>query len=242
MGRRVSPTSSGTSHEMSTRSWSISSASPTRGSVHAADEVSSNADVSFTSLSNTQEAQVQHVSGNSPSWVDLSTQMSLLNDSFTFDGLLAFDDDSLGQLQYSSEVSAEATPSWCTWTRRGFSLAVVAETPAMDLNTFPLSNLQLERPHNQQTADLVIQSLRSFPTMMLRKETFPWFIHPQSHLLSTPTKDALPEALSACMSISHMFTLRTPETICFLWRAISAEYRRFNSEVCDISPRAFCTL
>ena len=73
--------------------------------------------------------------------------------------------------------------------------------------------------------------------MMLRRETFPWFIHPQSQLLSEPARTALPEALSTCMSIAQMFALRTSETMRFLWRAIKTEYRRLLSEgvlVCSL--------
>jgi hypothetical protein len=73
--------------------------------------------------------------------------------------------------------------------------------------------------------------LRSFPTMMLRRETFPWFIHPHSQLLSKSTGAPLPEALSNCMSIAQMFASRTSETKYFLRQTIRAEHRRFMSEV-----------
>ena len=74
--------------------------------------------------------------------------------------------------------------------------------------------------------------------MMLRRETFPWYIHQQSQILfnsvdsSNPTLAApLPEALSDCMSIAQMFTLRTPETKPFFWRTVTAQYHRWSKEV-----------
>ncbi|KAF2099004.1 hypothetical protein NA57DRAFT_76240 [Rhizodiscina lignyota] len=100
----------------------------------------------------------------------------------------------------------------------------------MELDSNLLVIQQTERPHAQHNADLIIQSLRSFPTMMLRRETFPWFIHPHSHLLSKSEGAALPEALSTCMGIAQMFASRTSETKPFLWSTIKAEYRRFANE------------
>lgn len=99
----------------------------------------------------------------------------------------------------------------------------------------------LHRPLAQHNADLIIQSVRAFPTMMLRRETLPWYIHKQSELLSELGQNALPEALSTCMSIAQMYALRTPDTKAFLWRSIRAEYQR---HVCDvIAPgRGTCSL
>ncbi|KAF2665020.1 hypothetical protein BT63DRAFT_82774 [Microthyrium microscopicum] len=66
--------------------------------------------------------------------------------------------------------------------------------------------------------------------MMLRKETFPWFIHRHANLLTDSGRD-LPQALSICMSISQMFVLRTPETRHYLWETIKRENQRlFNQK------------
>ncbi|KAF2788627.1 hypothetical protein K505DRAFT_328798 [Melanomma pulvis-pyrius CBS 109.77] len=70
-------------------------------------------------------------------------------------------------------------------------------------------------------SDLTIYMLKSFPRMMLRRHTFPPFIHPYWHW------STLPEKLASCMSIAHLFEARTTETHPFLWRVIDAEEQRF---------------
>lgn len=144
----------------------------------------------------------------------------------------------MGLHQCSADVSLalhhnldQQSGSWCAWMRDNVSLAVVTENPSVTSNSNLLAVFQPGRPHAQHNADLIIQSLRSFPTMMLRRETFPWFIHPHSHLLSKSAGATLPEALSNCMSIAQMFASRTSETKHFLRQTLGAEYRRFVSEV-----------
>jgi hypothetical protein len=165
-------------------------------------------------------------------------EFSSLNESFTLDGLLTFEHYTLDQNQYVPDVSMALyeTPelqseSWCAWMHQDLSLSVMAENPVRKPNSNLLAVLQMERPYAQHSADLVIQSLRSFPTMMQRRETFPWFIHPQSQLLSKSEEALLPEALSTCMSIAQMFTSRTPETNHFIWQTVKIERCRFIDEV-----------
>lgn len=73
-------------------------------------------------------------------------------------------------------------------------------------------------------ARLVHQMVMAFPQMMLRRQTFPPFIHPHWQ------DQYLPEALASCMSISQLFASRTPETRAFLWRTVDAEEKRFLDE------------
>jgi hypothetical protein len=206
--------------------------------LHADDGVLSNVDFTFTDDLAGNDAQIQSVSDNGYPLVDLTSQGPSLNEFLTLDGLLAFEDTIPGQHQSLTEVSMAPyekldyqSQSWCGWMRRGVSLSVVAENTMVQSNLSYAAILQIERPFAQHNADLVIQSLRSFPAMMLRRETFPWYIHQHSQILSKPTTAALPEALSNCMSIAQMFALRTSETKPFLWRTIRAEYRRLSNEV-----------
>ena len=115
------------------------------------------------------------------------------------------------------------------------SLAVVTESSrARPDSNLRVTSLRDDRSHAQCNADLIIQAWRAFPTMMLRRETFPWFIHPRSQLLPTSSEEnvvALPRAISSCMGISQMFASRTPETKPFLWRTIEAEYRQLVKDV-----------
>ena len=173
------------------------------------------------------DAQHQFITGNERQPVDL-----------TFDELFAFEGDTLGQNHCSGDVSLslnhvvdQQAGSWCTWMQGNVSLAVVTEDSSLKSQSHLLAVFQSGRSHAQYNADLIIQSLRSLPTMMLRRETFPWFIHPHSQLLSKSPGATLPKALSNCMSIAQMFALRTSDTNPFLRHAIEAEYRRFVSEV-----------
>lgn len=74
----------------------------------------------------------------------------------------------------------------------------------------------------------ILESVRAYPLMMLRRETFPPFIHPHWFNGGSP---ALPEALGHCMSIAHMFAWRNEETRPFLWKAVEGEVRRLVKKV-----------
>lgn len=71
----------------------------------------------------------------------------------------------------------------------------------------------------QHSADIIMEALYAIPDQMLRRETFPPFIHPHWHL------PALPEPLAVCMQLANMYS-RAPETRGFVWRCILAEHRR----------------
>lgn len=172
--------------------------------------------------------------------IDLTSQVSF-GQPLAFEGLFGFDDYTFGLSDTSVASNNKMNyqvASWCSWTSNDIDLSVVAQNSLMKANSHLLVDFQKERPHAQHSADMIIQSLRSLPTMMLRRETFPWFVHPQSHLLAKPSRAALPEAISTCMSIAQMFASRTSETTHFLWRSIQVECRHFITEVC-ISPTLF---
>ncbi|MCJ1443534.1 MAG: hypothetical protein MMC23_004032 [Stictis urceolatum] len=78
---------------------------------------------------------------------------------------------------------------------------------------------------------LISNILSAFPQVMLRRQTFPPFIHGHWHTSS------LPEKLASCMSISQLFSTRASETQAFLWRTIQAEDQRFRDELMTLSPR-----
>lgn len=94
-----------------------------------------------------------------------------------------------------------------------------------------LIHLPYKHPTLKQAATLIVHTLYAFPQMMLRRQTFPPFIHPHWH------KPCLPEKLASCMSIAQLFVARTPETRIFLWRTIEAEEQRFRDEVMTLSAR-----
>jgi len=227
MGRRMLPRSAAAAHTGRVEPCRRPSTSLAFEASHVDDEVSPNGDLAFTDDLGVNNAQLQFFGGNKRQSAD-----------FTFDELFAFEDDILGQPQCLPDASlpfphhppGQQSGSWCSWMRGNLSLAVVTENSSVTSNSNVLALLQSGPTHAQHNADLIIQSLRSIPTMMLRRETFPWFIHPHSQLLSESTGAALPEALSNCMSIAQMFASRTPETRYFFRQTIGTEYRRFISE------------
>ncbi|KAF4503590.1 short chain dehydrogenase family [Fusarium agapanthi] len=83
----------------------------------------------------------------------------------------------------------------------------------------------------QHASRVIMQMLYAYPQMMLRRQTFPPFIHPHWHL------ETLPETLGNCISVSQLFATRTPETRPFLWRMVAAEEERFRGKLHTFSPR-----
>lgn len=82
-----------------------------------------------------------------------------------------------------------------------------------------LTRVRLSDEFAQRSADLIIEALYAVPDQMLRRETFPPFIHPHWHL---PT---LPEPLAVCMQLAGMFSSRALEIRRFVWRTILTEQR-----------------
>ena len=91
-----------------------------------------------------------------------------------------------------------------------------------------LTRLRPADPVSQHNARLIMQTMRTYPYMMLRRETFPPFIHPHWHRHSAP---ALPWPLANCMGIANIFISRSTETAPFLWSAVQKESQRCLDEV-----------
>jgi hypothetical protein len=209
------------------------------------DEASFSAGFAFT---DSVAANGQFGTGSEFPSPGLTVQNPSLDEFLALDGLLAFEGIEYSEQQSMVEFSMAPydkldmwSQSWCGWMHRGVSLSGVIERHATQPRPNHALVAPLPRPIAQHNADLVIQSVRAFPTMMLRRETFPWFIHKHSNVLPQSSQDILPEALSNCMSIAQMFALRTSETKSFLWRTIRGEYRRLSNEVCLLIASTFCT-
>lgn len=140
--------------------------------------------------------------------------------------------DSMDIAAMSDSQCLNTVPS-SACTARGASFQALSAPASLGPQRNPpiLARLRMSDPVSQHNTTLVIQALRAFPRMMLRRQTFPPFIHPHWHRPSTATKIALPEPLANCMSVAHIFASLTSETKPFLWRTIRAEQRRFIDEV-----------
>ncbi|CAG9976208.1 unnamed protein product [Clonostachys byssicola] len=98
-----------------------------------------------------------------------------------------------------------------------------------------LTALKQPSPEAEASATIVMYCIRSYPQMMLRRQTFPPFIHPHWHT------EKLPENLINCMSIAQLFVTRTPENSPFLWRTINNEVSRFKNEANEMDVKAVQT-
>lgn len=87
-----------------------------------------------------------------------------------------------------------------------------------------LTRLHRSTPVAQQCALLLFEALCSIPEQMLRRETFPPFIHAYWN-------QPLPEPIAVCVQIAQIFSRRTDETRPFIWRTILAEQRRVLEKV-----------
>lgn len=151
------------------------------------------------------------------------------------DSSLLFDGMDIAAL--SDNQCLGAVPrSACTTRNDPFQVLSAPASLTPQPNSAFLARLRMSDPVSQHSATLVVQTLRAFPQMMLRRQTFPPFVHPHWHRPSTATSTAVPEPLANCMSVAHIFASLTSETKPFLWRTIRAEQRRFIDEVGSLFP------
>ena len=97
-----------------------------------------------------------------------------------------------------------------------------------------LARLPISDPVANFSATVVMQMLRAFPQMMLRRETLPPFIHGHWYRPSSTTNLSLPEPLVNCMGIAQIFASDNAESKPFLWRTVRMEQRSFLEKVCFI--------
>lgn len=105
-------------------------------------------------------------------------------------------------------LESNQNPSWCSWAVSRVSLTAACTDSQPTLHASTAGTLVANPNQAHANAGLVLQSLRSLPTMMLRRETFPWFIHAHCYPRN-PTGLALPDPLVFCMATAQMFTSRT---------------------------------
>lgn len=148
--------------------------------------------------------------------------------------------ESLDASHEPNDAAADCTSPITTWPASNS----VWVTDTLGMSTFdPFGDLRINIPREslsvkgdltrvsnrlsslQHASRLIMQMIYAYPQMMLRRQTFPPFIHPRWH------QKHLPEALGNCMSIAQLFAARTPETGPFLWKMIDAEEGRFREKV-----------
>jgi hypothetical protein len=100
----------------------------------------------------------------------------------------------------------------------------------------PLVPRSMKKDGAQMSAFFLSRIFSSYPEKMMRKETFPPFIHPRFFSFGPGENniDPLPEALVNCMSLAKMFNGRTKESSKLVWRTIRMEIERLRVEVSTV--------
>ncbi|CAG9984211.1 unnamed protein product [Clonostachys byssicola] len=88
-----------------------------------------------------------------------------------------------------------------------------------------LGCISMRDPISKFTANIVMQTLCAFPQMMLRRETFPSFIHGHWHCTESDSAAPLPKPLVSCMGLAQVFASHNADTRPFLWEKIREEQR-----------------
>ncbi|KAK2776211.1 hypothetical protein FQN53_002845 [Emmonsiellopsis sp. PD_33] len=115
------------------------------------------------------------------------------------------------------------------WSNPAFSTSDLAIHPKRPSTSY-LSYIAIHDPTAQRNASYILQMIRSFPQMMLRKATFPPFIHSQGFGNTNHPERSLPEPIGNCMSLVQSFYWRTAETKEFVWKMIRKEQCRLSDE------------
>ncbi|KAE9365144.1 hypothetical protein N431DRAFT_353379, partial [Stipitochalara longipes BDJ] len=77
---------------------------------------------------------------------------------------------------------------------------------------------------------MIIDMIHAYPRMMMRRETFPPFIHACSPAgEGSDERNKLPENLTNCMGITQLFAVCNDDTRLFVWGTIWAELRRLRN-------------
>lgn len=125
-----------------------------------------------------------------------------------------------GYISTSNQPNSSTGPFISPFSQADYIIAKTRVTKALT----PLSQENLASRH---AANLISRIVGAFPQMMLRRHTFPPFIHPYWN------KASVPENLANCMSIAQLFVSRKADTRSFLWRTIDAEEQHLLDKVCD---------
>ncbi|KAH6636334.1 hypothetical protein F5144DRAFT_175443 [Chaetomium tenue] len=84
-------------------------------------------------------------------------------------------------------------------------------------------------PKTQRTAALILQTLKSYPLMLLQHDSLPPFIHPRM-MTSVGAENDNMEPLNNCISLLHMTRAGVPGNRKLFWRNIRMECERFYQE------------
>ena len=107
-------------------------------------------------------------------------------------------------------------------------------TRSLSLDKSPSGHFTKNKFHTsdrQIFVTMIIDIIHAYPRMMMRRETFPPFIHTCSPNGGNQDEwSRVPENLTNCMGIAQLFTVCNDDTRLFVWGTIWAELRRLRSQ------------
>lgn len=138
--------------------------------------------------------------------------------------------DVVDRLDSNSDLESWFLPTHLPWSAQsppdGRLSALTGPTHVTErLYSDFLVPVPISDPVSKFTANVVMEMLCAFPQMMLRRETFPPFIHGHWYCPSGSMASALPKPLVNCMGLAQVFASHNLETRSFLWRTVREEQR-----------------
>lgn len=109
------------------------------------------------------------------------------------------------------------------------------------LSAGPFSKRSTATAQEFFTTRMMLGQIESYPKMMIEGCALPPFIHSRCALddhqihecPQKRTHQCLPQILSICASLVHLFYTKTPASSDFVWKTIYSEQRRLHHEVCN---------
>jgi len=127
-------------------------------------------------------------------------------------------------------------PNWADLTGLGMqqppfptSYTSIPSQPTFICSTIERRSVAEVGPQKHKTANLVLNTLKSYPLMMLRRDNLPPFVHP--HLMAmhavTDAENNDMEPLNNCISLLHMVNSGVTGSRKLFWRNVRMECERF---------------
>lgn len=128
------------------------------------------------------------------------------------------------------------TPSsvWKAQTQQNVAFFNVLIPASPDYNVRSLTKRTRLKTGGTRIANLMIHTLKSYPTMMLRYNDLPPFIHPGS--ISSEVENNDMEPLTNCISLVHMISNSVRGSRKLFWKNVRLECERLCAEVSKFWP------
>lgn len=137
--------------------------------------------------------------------------------------------------RYPSSGSSSLVHNSTPWTNQTVQEQRGISFPNVTIPTRPNYTVRslIQRPKlkigAQRIANLIHNTLKSYPRMMLRHNTLPPFIHPR--LIYSDTENDHIEPLNNCISLMHMISSGVQGSRKLFWKNVRLECERFCEEV-----------